>query len=120
MWLKIVFIPLLLVMECGVSSSVTIYNPYFHFTGGSDPFMGTIVTIAIPVEAGTPGDVILSVILEGNYVLPTNETSFEYPPEYPASSEERTFIYDIIKRKLEKSTRLSRFKALSLADVEEE
>ncbi|CAH1104761.1 unnamed protein product [Psylliodes chrysocephalus] len=78
----------------------TIYNPYFHFPGGSEAFMGIIVTIAIPVDANTPGEVLLSTILEGNYLVPTNETEFEYPPNFEESSE-RAFFYEILKRKIE-------------------
>ncbi|CAH2004098.1 unnamed protein product [Acanthoscelides obtectus] len=74
-------------------------NPYFHFPGGSDAFMGLIATFAVPIELKAPGDVILSMILEANYNMPQNQTSFEYPPILGES--ERTIIYKMFERKIE-------------------
>nr|CAI5842417.1 unnamed protein product [Callosobruchus analis] len=58
-----------------------------------------IATIAVPLDIKAPGDVILSLILEANYNLPQNQTSFEYPPILGES--ERTLIYKMFERKIE-------------------
>nr|CAH7741679.1 unnamed protein product [Callosobruchus chinensis] len=61
--------------------------------------MELIATIAVPLDIKAPGDVILSLILEANYNMPQNQTSFEYPPIFGES--ERTLIYKMFERKIE-------------------
>nr|XP_023029755.1 uncharacterized protein LOC111517735 [Leptinotarsa decemlineata] len=99
------FLPLMILFMTNVKYSAAddvILNPYFHFPGASDVFMGMITTIAVPIEAGTPGEVLFSLIFEANYELPSNETEFRYPTIVGAgSSSARTFIYGIVKRKIE-------------------
>lgn len=62
-----------------------------------------IATVAVPLEAGNPGDVVFSVITEASYILPTNETEFDYPPiiSNNASSSARRIFYELLEGKLE-------------------
>ncbi|KAL1501424.1 hypothetical protein ABEB36_006745 [Hypothenemus hampei] len=76
----------------------TIKNPYFHFPYGG-PYMGILTAFAIPIKAGTPGDVFLSVNFEAGYNLPTNQTEFAFPPIIGATA--RQLLYDLFERKLE-------------------
>ncbi|CAH1175575.1 unnamed protein product [Phaedon cochleariae] len=94
---------IILILVKHIVAEGVVYNPYFHFPVGSEPFMGMIITIVVPVEIETPGNVLLSVIFEANYVLPRDETKFEYPPIVGDSSSatDRRFIYDVIEKKIE-------------------
>ncbi|KAJ8921972.1 hypothetical protein NQ315_008609 [Exocentrus adspersus] len=62
-------------------------NPLFHFPGGSDPFQGIIVAIDLPLHPEGFEDLHFSILCEAAYLLPTNETSFEYPPDSRRKSE---------------------------------
>ncbi|XP_072383221.1 uncharacterized protein [Diabrotica undecimpunctata] len=100
--LKLLWLWIIVLTEYNVYvSSQEVLNPYFQFTGGSDPFMGILVTVAVPVEAGTPGEVLLSTLLEANYVIPSNQTRFTYPPDFPTAASGRMFLYELFKRKIE-------------------
>lgn len=76
-----------------------------HFTlvSSNNNKLQLLVTLATPIEAGTPGDVEFAVITEAAYVLPTNETEFEYPPIISGTGEssERQIFYKLLEGKLE-------------------
>lgn len=42
-------------------------------------------------------DVTFSINLEGNYVLPMNDTEFTYPPVVSRRSWQRQFFYNILE-----------------------
>lgn len=63
-------------------------------------FFQLIVTIAVPLEIKAPGDIIYAALLEANYVVPADQTEFEYPP-IVSSTSSRSFLYSVMERKFE-------------------
>ncbi|XP_018561796.1 uncharacterized protein LOC108903929 [Anoplophora glabripennis] len=88
-------ISLQIVLDVSSGQDVEVPNPLFHFPGGSDPFQGIILAIDLPLDSGGFADLHFSLLYEAAYVLPTNETSFDYPPIIAS----RKIFYDIFEEK---------------------
>ncbi|XP_065170128.1 uncharacterized protein [Atheta coriaria] len=75
-----------------------IINPVRFPFGG--PFMGLFVALALPLELDNY-NVFVSYNFEGNYVLPANDSEYDYPPIVERSFNfARKFVYDALEHKL--------------------
>ncbi|XP_017776028.1 PREDICTED: uncharacterized protein LOC108562263 [Nicrophorus vespilloides] len=76
----------------------SIRNP-IRFPYG-DAFMGLFIALALPLEVDNI-DLFFSYNFEGNYVLPQNQTEWEYPPIISKSFNiARKFVYNAFEFKL--------------------
>ncbi|KAG5897564.1 hypothetical protein JTB14_007277 [Gonioctena quinquepunctata] len=68
-----------------------------HFTSGST--MGLYLAVVLPVDL-PPTNAYEGFFFEAIYSLPTNETSFDYPPLVERGID-RNFIYDLVEKNIE-------------------
>ncbi|GJQ67490.1 hypothetical protein Trydic_g5133 [Trypoxylus dichotomus] len=99
-----IFVPIVLLILNRVSHcqdtrlAIQIINKVQFPYGG--PFMGLFLAIAMPLEIPEP-EVFVSYNFEANYLLPENQTTFQYPPIVSNAMEvARRQVYDALEFKL--------------------
>ncbi|CAH1110300.1 unnamed protein product [Psylliodes chrysocephalus] len=90
----------LLVIFCVkiVAQQYQFINPIrFPFSSVGNPYVGTFVAIALPIDIRGPADLFFSANFESSYGLPENQSLLTYPPIFSST---RGFFYKLLETKI--------------------
>lgn len=56
--------------------------------------------IAVPIDLNGPADVFFTAAIEAIYAIPSNQSTFTYPPIINSTAA-REFVYNLIEKKID-------------------